>query len=68
MWVIFSHVKNSKSPLDEEDLFIHLLNRIGTQIDSFGSKGASAYLYDLSEEKLEKDESKFFSKLIQLEK
>jgi len=50
VWVIFSHVSDRRSPLDEEDVFLYLLNRIGTQVDSFKSTEASAYLYDLSKE------------------
>jgi hypothetical protein len=46
MWILFSHViKNNR--IDEEMFFLHVLDGMGRQVDSFTSKGASVYLYDL---------------------
>jgi hypothetical protein len=46
VWLLFSHV-HKNSGVDEEKLFVHLLDRMGKQIDSFKRTGASVYLYDL---------------------
>lgn len=48
VWVIFSHAYDRRSGLDEEDVFVYLLDRLGTQMDSFTETEASAYLYDFS--------------------
>jgi len=50
VWLIFSHVRDRRSDIDEEDMFLHHLNTIGKQLDYFKSTEASAYLYDLSKE------------------
>lgn len=44
VWILFSHVFQ-----DEENLFLNYLNSKGKIIDSFASKEASVYLYNLSE-------------------
>lgn len=49
VWFIFSHAHDRRSPLDEEDAFLQLINRQGEKLDSYKSTEASAYLYDLSE-------------------
>ena len=46
VWILFSHV-HQQSGVDEEKFFLFVLNRMGTQVDSFARKGASVYLYDL---------------------
>lgn len=46
MWILFSHV-HIKSGIDEERFFLHVLDGMGRQVDSFSRKGASVYLYDL---------------------
>ena len=48
VWIVFSHAYDRRSSLSEEDVFVYLLDRIGTQLDSFSSTEASAYLYNLS--------------------
>ncbi|MFC1666993.1 glycosyltransferase family 39 protein [Candidatus Omnitrophota bacterium] len=45
VWFIFSHIWGS-----EEELFIAFLDSIGERVDSFKAKGASAYLYNISED------------------
>jgi hypothetical protein len=45
VWVIFSHVF-SWNGVDERDLFLRYLDRMGTRRDTFGKPGASAFLYD----------------------
>ncbi len=50
VWVVFSHAYDRKSSLDEEDAFLYLLERKGKQLDSYKSKEASVYLYDLSKD------------------
>jgi hypothetical protein len=45
VWIVFSHVF-SWNGVDEEDLFLRFLDRIGARQDSFGRPGASAFLYD----------------------
>lgn len=42
MWFIFSHVYQN-----EKDLFLIYLDKIGDELDSFKTHGASIYLYDL---------------------
>ncbi|MDH5575346.1 MAG: hypothetical protein OEY80_07685, partial [Nitrospirota bacterium] len=46
MWILFSHVLED-SGVDEEKFFLHVLDGMGKQIDSFKRTGASLYLYDL---------------------
>lgn len=48
VWIIFSHVRDRRSSIDEEDVFLALLDRAGTKLDSFNSTEASVYLYDLT--------------------
>ena len=48
VWVFFSHVCTWKG-IDEERFFLYQLDKIGTRLDYFKSKGSSAYLYDLSQ-------------------
>jgi hypothetical protein len=47
VWILFSHVCTWKG-VNEEKLFLHHLDNIGTRLDSFKSSGAAVYLYDLS--------------------
>ena len=46
IWILFSHV-HKRSGIDEERFFLHVLDGMGRQVDSFSRKGASVYLYDL---------------------
>lgn len=48
VWLVFSHVHDRRSALDEEDLFLFRLDSIGKRLDAFQALEASAYLYDLS--------------------
>ncbi len=45
VWIVFSHYYRGA---DEERLFLHFLDNMGTQLDSFKAPGAAVYLYDLS--------------------
>ena len=45
-WVVFSHTK--ATDIDEELLFLHQLDLMGTRLDQITLTGASAYLYDLT--------------------
>jgi uncharacterized membrane protein len=47
VWILFSHVSRGES-VDEEQLFLFYLDRIGRRLDSHKEIGASVYLYDLS--------------------
>ncbi|MGF1492433.1 MAG: glycosyltransferase family 39 protein [Microcoleaceae cyanobacterium] len=49
VWVIFAHAPDRRSDLDEEDMFIYLLDQAGNQLDAFQEKEASVYLYDFSQ-------------------
>lgn len=42
-WILFSHVTNN-----EEPLFLYHLDRLGIQLDSLNTPGASVYLYNLT--------------------
>jgi hypothetical protein len=44
VWLLFSHIRNLN--VDEEKVFLYLLNKRGTKLDSFKSDGAAVYLYD----------------------
>ena len=46
-WIVFSHV-HAGSGADEEKLFLFILDQIGNRLDAVNQVGASAYLYDLS--------------------
>ncbi len=46
VWILFSHVR-STGGVNEEALFLYLLNQMGKQDASFQAPGAAAYLYDL---------------------
>lgn len=48
VWVLFSHVRETSEGLDDEKLFVHLLDRAGVRLDAVRQTGASLYLYDLS--------------------
>lgn len=48
-WLVFSHVADSWEGIHEENFFLIYLNRIGTKLDSSKARGASIYLFDLSE-------------------
>jgi hypothetical protein len=52
VWILFSHVHKNYG-IDEEKFFLHVLNGMGQQIDSFKRKGASVYLYKLSPDSAE---------------
>ncbi len=45
VWVLFSHVHKNHG-IDEEIIFLHVLDGMGKQVDSFKRTGASVYLYD----------------------
>jgi 4-amino-4-deoxy-L-arabinose transferase-like glycosyltransferase len=45
VWIIFSHVFSGDG-VDERDLILRFLDRLGTRQDAFGQPGASAFLYD----------------------
>lgn len=47
IWILFSHVWDGNG-VDEQKLFLNLLDGMGTRLDSFAMPGAAAYLYDLS--------------------
>lgn len=47
VWVLFAHVLKAGG-LDDEKLFLYLLDRVGVQRDARRETGASLYLYDLS--------------------
>jgi hypothetical protein len=47
VWVLFSHVYR-RGGVDEERLFLHHLDAMGTRLDRFQRPGAAVYLYDLS--------------------
>ncbi len=46
VWILFSHVYGYGG-VDEEKFFLHVLDGMGKQIDSFKRTGASIYLYTL---------------------
>jgi hypothetical protein len=46
VWIIFSH-NSRQSGIDEEKFFLYYLNTLGTEIQSFRTAGAAAYLYNL---------------------
>jgi hypothetical protein len=46
-WFLFSHIATTYG-VNEEELFVSYLNKIGKQIDHCHASGASAYLYDLT--------------------
>jgi uncharacterized membrane protein len=48
VWVLFSHVRQRPDGLDDEKLFVHLLDRVGVRLGVTRQTGASLYLYDLS--------------------
>jgi len=48
VWVLFSHVGERTDGLDDEKLFVHLLDQVGVRLDVTRQTGASLYLYDLS--------------------
>jgi len=47
VWIIFAHTRDRRSSIDEEDVFLHILNRAGEQLADVSSTEASAYLYNL---------------------
>lgn len=47
VWLLFSHIWIGDG-LQEEDVFLKHLDRLGTRREAFRSTGARAYLYDLS--------------------
>ncbi len=47
VWIVFAHIYRTTGA-DEERLFLHFLDNMGTRLDSFSAPGASVYLYDLS--------------------
>ncbi len=49
VWLLFSHIYNWED-IDDERLFIYYLDNMGKKLDSVKHHGASAYLYDLTEE------------------
>jgi hypothetical protein len=46
VWFLFS---GSSDGVNQEDLFFDYLNHVGKRLESFQSKGASLYLYDLGQ-------------------
>lgn len=48
VWFVFAHVRDRRSSIDEEDVYRHLLDRAGVQLDAIDDVEASAYLYDLA--------------------
>ena len=48
VWIVFSHVVVSPHGFAEDALLIYLLDRVGTQLQAAGRKGAALYLYDMS--------------------
>lgn len=48
VWILFSHAVWTKSGLNEEELFLKVLDTMGKSIDQFFARRASIYLYDLS--------------------
>lgn len=46
VWVVFSHIWTANG-VDEERLFLYILDNFGTRVDSFRTAGAALYLYDL---------------------
>jgi hypothetical protein len=57
VWIIFAHIYNWVN-VDDEDLFLHFLNNLGTQVDSLHSSGSVLYLYDLSEPPADKQQDR----------
>jgi hypothetical protein len=47
VWVLFSHIWIGDG-INEEQVFLQHLDRMGKRLDSYSSIGARAYLYDLS--------------------
>ena len=47
VWFLFGHVVQTDG-LDDDKRLLHLLDRIGVQLDARHEPGASLYLYDLS--------------------
>ena len=45
VWVLFSHAYDRRSEVDEQDAFVYLLERKGTQLEAFYAVEAAAYLY-----------------------
>jgi hypothetical protein len=52
VWMLFSHVHKNHG-VDEEKFFLHVLNGLGTQVESFKRTGASVYLYTLPADSVE---------------
>ena len=52
VWMVFSHVHKNHG-VDEEKFFLHVLNGLGTQVESFKRTGASVYLYTLPADSVE---------------
>jgi hypothetical protein len=50
VWLLFSN--NYSFGVNEEKLFLYLVDRAGTRLDSFKSFGAAVYLYDLDQPNL----------------
>jgi hypothetical protein len=48
VWILLSHVRKT-SGIDEEKFFLYTLNGMGKQLTAFKGKGASIYLYDLTQ-------------------
>jgi hypothetical protein len=48
VWLLFSHIYTGGS-VDEEQLFLYLLEGTGKRLDYFKSAGAAVYLYNLDE-------------------
>lgn len=47
VWVIFAHIYRWVN-VDDESLFLHYLNNMGTEVDRLRTSSAALYLFDLS--------------------
>jgi hypothetical protein len=50
VWLLFSHTRRTKEikEIDDEKVFLSLLDGFGTRLDAYKVKGAAGYLYDLT--------------------
>ncbi len=49
VWILFSHVFGTDGVIDDEQVYLHYLDGIGTRLDSSQEVGSSVYLYDLTD-------------------
>ncbi|MFE4104661.1 hypothetical protein [Almyronema epifaneia] len=48
VWLLFSHVRDRRSSIDEETVLLSLLSSAGQEVDSFHSLEAAVYLFNMN--------------------